>query len=152
MDRVEKALEYFYRGYNCCQSVFAAYSDLFGVEESAALAISSGFGGGMGGLREKCGTVTALFMLAGLSKAGYDPESPPSKKELYDLIKALDAEFAGQFGTTNCRELLVNAKCIVSEHPSERNAKYYAKRPCARFVETAAEIAEKHLVGQLIKH
>lgn len=143
MDRVEKALEYFYSGCNCCQSVFAAFSDLFGVEEDAALAISSGFGGGMGGLREKCGTVTALFMLAGLSQNGYDPASPRSKKELYDLIKELDAEFSQQFSTTNCRELLVKAKCIVSKHPSERDAKYYAKRPCARFVETAAEIAQR---------
>ena len=140
MDRVEKALEYFYRGYNCCQSVFAAYSDLFGVEESAALAISSGFGGGMGGLREKCGTVTALFMLAGLSKGGYDPESPPSKKELYDLIKALDAEFAGQFGNqlpgaarqrqVHCQRAPIGTQCKILRKTSLRPVCRNGRRDC----------------------
>ena len=35
--RVEKAEKLFKEGYNCSQSVFAAYSDLYGIDEDTAL-------------------------------------------------------------------------------------------------------------------
>lgn len=152
MDRVNLALDYFYNGYNCSQSVFLAYCDVFGIDKKTGAAISSGFGGGMGGLREKCGAVTGMFMLAGLSENGYDVKDPKSKKKLYDKIKKINKEFEEKFGTSNCYELLNKAKVLVSEHPSERNCEYYKKRPCALFVETAAKIVEKHLLEEKIKN
>ena len=48
--RAEKAVELFKSGYNCSQSVFAAYADLFGLERETALKVSAGLGGGCGGL------------------------------------------------------------------------------------------------------
>ena len=149
MDRVQKALDLFYVGYNCSQSVFAAFSDLFGIPEQQALLLSSGFGAGMGGLREKCGAVTGMFLLAGIAHDGYDRTDIQSKKELYDWIKQLDQEFTQKMGTTCCRELLTNAKCLVKENPSERDEKYYQKRPCALFVETAAKMVQEHLLPHL---
>ena len=50
--RVEKAVELFMSGYNCSQSVFAAYSDLFGMDREQALKVSCSMGGGMGRMRE----------------------------------------------------------------------------------------------------
>ena len=45
-ERVEKAKRLFKEGgYNCCQAVVLAYSDLFGLEEETAAAISSVEGG-----------------------------------------------------------------------------------------------------------
>ena len=149
MDRIQKALDLFYSGCNCCQSVFTAYSDLFGIPEQQALALSSGLGAGMGGLREKCGTVTAMFLLAGLVHDGYDRTDILSKKELYDWVKQLDQEFKQKMGTTCCRELLTNAKCLVKENPSQRDEKYYQKRPCALFVETSARIVQERLLPLL---
>ena len=52
-------------------------------------------------------------------------------------------------GTTCCRELLTNDKCLVKENPSERDEKYYQKRPCALFVETAAKMVQEHLLPHL---
>ena len=47
-ERVERAKALFSEGYNCCQAVFLAYSDLFEIEKGLAEALSCGFGGGQG--------------------------------------------------------------------------------------------------------
>ena len=52
-------------GNNCCQSVFTAYSDVFGLDRDTSLRLSCSFGAGMGRMREVCGTVSAMFMIAG---------------------------------------------------------------------------------------
>lgn len=43
-----------------------AYCDLFDVSPSLAASISAPLGGGMGRLREVCGAVSGMFMVAGL--------------------------------------------------------------------------------------
>lgn len=65
-DHTEKAVALFTQGYNCAQSVFVAFSDVTGMDEELAKRLSSSFGGGMGRLREVCGTCSAMFMVAGL--------------------------------------------------------------------------------------
>ena len=50
--RVEKAVELFREGYNCSQSVVAAYADLYGFTEEQALKMSASFGAGIGRMRE----------------------------------------------------------------------------------------------------
>ena len=43
-ERVEKAGKLFKEGgYNCCQAVVLAYSDVFGLDEKTAASIASGF-------------------------------------------------------------------------------------------------------------
>lgn len=68
----EKALELFREGYNCAQAVFAAFCDVMDIDVETALKISSSFGGGMGRMREVCGAVTGMFMVAGMLY-GYIP-------------------------------------------------------------------------------
>ena len=53
------------QGYNCAQSVFLAYSDIFELDMETAKKMSVSFGGGVGRMREICGTVSAMAMLAG---------------------------------------------------------------------------------------
>ena len=64
--RKEKAMALFEEGYNCAQAVFLAFEDLHGFDRHTAAALSSSFGGGMGRLREVCGTVSGMFMVAGV--------------------------------------------------------------------------------------
>ncbi|MDF2568396.1 MAG: GCAxxG family probable redox protein, partial [Oscillospiraceae bacterium] len=59
----KRANELFKQGYNCSQAVFAAFCDETGIDFETALKISSSFGGGMGRLREVCGTVSGMFMV-----------------------------------------------------------------------------------------
>ena len=62
----EKAAELFVNGCNCSQAVFGAFAEDCGIDFETALRLSSSFGGGMGRLRETCGAVTGMFMVAGL--------------------------------------------------------------------------------------
>ena len=146
MDRTETALRYFLEGYNCAQSVFAAYCDLWGVSAADGLRLTAGMGGGMGGLREKCGTLSACFLLAGLKYGDYAASDHESKKKLYALIQQMARAFSERFGDTKCSELLKRAKAVFSSIPAKRDAAYYASRPCSKFVEGACEIVERFLV------
>ena len=106
----ELALKYFNEGYNCAQSVFAAFHEEMGIEEKTAFRISSAFGGGMGGLREVCGAVTGMFMVLS-NLYGYDDASEKDKKkELFGNIQALAEEFKKEYGTIICRDLLASPK------------------------------------------
>ena len=77
-ERVKRAKELHGRGFNCCQSVFLAYSDVMGLDEDVAAKISLPFGGGMGGMRGVCGCVSATFMLTGLVKSFFRMGSVPA--------------------------------------------------------------------------
>ena len=68
-EREQRARQLFREGYNCCQSVVLAFSDVIeertGIGQAQLEALSSGFGGGYGRLREVCGSVSGLTFLAG---------------------------------------------------------------------------------------
>ena len=87
------AKELFNKGYNCSQSVFAAFCDETGFGFEDALKISSSFGGGMGKLREVCGAVSGMFMVVGI-KYGYTRTGDTQEKtEHYRLIQSLAKQF-----------------------------------------------------------
>ena len=134
------------RSYNCAQATAAAFADDLGLDPALVLKSMAGFGGGMGGLRETCGAVSAMAYLAGMHGEAYPPEDIVAKTALYDLVKKMVREFTELHGTTCCRELLEKASCPRDPDPSERNAEYYATRPCTRIVASAAEIISRTLL------
>ena len=140
MDYREKAESLFLEGYNCAQSVFCAFCDDLGIDFETALKMSSSFGGGMGRLREVCGTVSAMFLIAGLKYGYTEPNNTTVKAEHYARIQELAEEFRAKHGTIICRELLGLDVQQQSPVPEERTAEYYQKRPCKNFVGDAAEL------------
>ena len=146
--RVEKAEELFRAGYNCAQSVFAAYADLFGMDFETALKISCPMGGGMGRMREVCGTVSAMSMLSGLKGGNTDPHDEEAKKAAYELVRRMAGQFKEEHGTMICREILGLPGMKESAAPSVRTAEYYASRPCLKIVRSAARIIEEYLVAE----
>ena len=105
----ELALKYFTEGYNCAQSVFAAFHEEMGLEEKTALKMSSAFGGGMGRLREVCGAVSGMFMVLS-TLYGYDnTEDSEAKKLLYSQVQELAEDFKKDHDTIICRELLASS-------------------------------------------
>lgn len=68
-DRIEKAVELFKSGYNCSQSVVAAFADMYGFTEEQALRMSASFGGGIGRMRQTCGAACGMFCWRGWKKA-----------------------------------------------------------------------------------
>ena len=137
--------EYFEQGWNCAQAVFLSHAAEFGLAADLARRLAAPLGGGWGGLRRTCGALTALGLLAGLRRGGYDPNDLEAKTAFYALIQKLDAEFTAEFGTSQCAQLLAGAGCEASAAPSARSAEYYAARPCARCIEFADRLYERHL-------
>lgn len=151
MNYSTKAKELFLSGHNCAQAVFLAFSDLTGLDETATLRLSASFGGGMGKLREVCGAVSGMFMVAGLLYGPDDPTDQSAKSEHYARIQYLASKFREKNGSIICRDLLGLSKsdgCV----PSVRTNEYYSKRPCADLVSDAAEILEKYISENPPKH
>ena len=72
-ERVNQAVHNFESGYNCAQSVFLAYSDVFELDLELAKKLSVSSGGGVGRMREVCGPVKAMAMLGGFQYPVFDP-------------------------------------------------------------------------------
>lgn len=145
MERAKQAEALFSKGHNCAQSTAAPFAVDYGLEPAFVLRAMAGFGAGLGGLRETCGAVSAMTFVAGLHAGTYEPGDLVAKKALYDLVKGMVRQFRERHGTICCRELLERAGCPAALDPSERTAAYYAARPCARIVASAAEILEQAL-------
>lgn len=145
MNHAEKARELFCSGYNCAQSVAGAFAEEMGLPLETVTRLASGFGGGMGGMRETCGAVTGMFMAISMLKGHALPENNEKKTAHYARIRALAEAFAAEHGTLICRDLLAELPGKLDKNPSERTAEYYKTRPCALYVEDAARIVEKML-------
>lgn len=139
-ERSARAKELFLSGYNCTQSVFLAYRDLTDLDEQTAAIVSSPFGGGMGRLREVCGAVSGMTMIAGFLYPNFDPSDSQSKKANYAAVQELAEKFREENGYIVCRDLLGLAVQKEDPTPSPRTESYYKRRPCAEYVAIAARI------------
>ena len=145
--RVARGVQLFKQGYNCSQSVTLAFADWYGVPEGLMARISASFGGGIGRMRETCGTASGIFMLAGLEVASEEP-SQETKAHNYAVVQQLADDFKAQTGgTIICRELLRGyvKDVSIAPTPEARTDEYYKKRPCVKMVELAIRIYMKYL-------
>lgn len=139
-ERAERARNYFLGGYNCAQSVLLAYVDVTGIDKELASTMAAPFGGGMGRLREVCGTVSGMFMVAGFITPNSQPNDNVNKKRCYSMVQSLAEEFRLENGSIICRELLGLTQRKDDPSPSPRTEEYYQRRPCAEYVAIAARI------------
>ena len=143
MDREYRGAQLFMEGYNCAQAVIMAFSDLIGMDEKNCAKISSSFGGGMGRMREVCGAVSGMLMVAGILY-GYDgPEEGDIKKAHYTRVQELAESFRKEAGSIICREILKNPSSEPT--PSPRTEEYYKQRPCVRMVILAVRAMEAYI-------
>ncbi|MBR4711679.1 MAG: C_GCAxxG_C_C family protein [Clostridia bacterium] len=138
----EEARRLFLAGYNCAQAVFCAFCDRTGLDTDTAARLSSSFGGGIGRLREVCGTCSGALMALGMIRGYADPADPEAKKRHYALVR----EYARRFGEANgsiiCRELLRDVPVTAGGDPEPRTPEFYARRPCLRLAGEAARILD----------
>ena len=139
-EKSEKAKELFKSGCNCSQAVLGVFCEELGLDFDTAMKIASSFGGGMGRMREVCGTVSGMFMAAGLAYSTKD-----NKAEQYKIVQELAKRFRDKNGSIICRELLEGIENSTSPIPSERTQEYYKKRPCVELVGDSVEIFEEYL-------
>ncbi len=149
-DRVQRAVELFMSGYGCCQSVVAAFADLYELTDEQAKLVAAGFGGGVGRMRMMCGAVSGLVILAGLSDGQTEGDDREGKAHCYKIVQDLLAKSKEENGSLICAELLgIKGEVPAGNFiPDERNAEYYKKRPCAAKVESAARIFAAYLDGK----
>lgn len=144
----KRAMALFKEGYNCSQAVVLAFSDQYGLDEETAARFCSAFGGGLSRLREVCGSVSGMCMVAGLKYGYSDPKAREEKAEHYRRIQELAARFAAENAQHSivCRELLGLKKGVKEAPvPEERTEEYYKKSPCVELVGTAAAVLEEYI-------
>ena len=153
-ERVAKAKRLFKEeGYNCCQAVVLAYNDIFGIDDRTAASMASGFGGGMGRMREVCGSVSGMVMLAGLISPAADPSVKTDRTRNYALVQEVAGEFRNINGSIICKELLGlvpmgGSGTVIPEspEPSDRTPDYYKKRPCEELGGISARIIGEKII------
>lgn len=139
-ERIYLAQELFSQGFACSQAVFAAFSDIYGIDRNMSLKISAGLGGGVGRMREVCGVVTAASLVLGLEYGTSDGQNSEAKAETYAKVREFSERFKEKEDTVICRELLGLLEAEKSHVPEERTKEYYADRPCLRLVKEGTEI------------
>ena len=148
--RAERAVELFKEGYNCSQSVVAAFADMYGFTHQQALKMSASFGGGIGRMRQTCGAACGLFLLAGLETGCTEGKNKDGKEANYKLVQELAEEFRKRNGSLMCNQLLgLDKNAPTPATPEARTAEYYKKRPCVKMVEEAAKIWIEYLANKI---
>ena len=145
MSKREIAMDFFTRGCNCAQAVVLAFAEETGQDPAALARLSSSFGGGLGRLREVCGAVSGMAIVAGLLYGCDDPADGAAKAAHYARIQALAGAFEAENGSIICRELLGLSRKHDAPTPEARSADFYKKRPCRELVGMAADILERYI-------
>lgn len=144
----EKAGELFHEGYNCAQAVVAVFADEVGLDMDTAMKFGASFGGGLGKMREVCGAVSGMAMVAGMKYGAYEIGDNARKKEHYALIRELADRFKAINGSIVCRELLHLDRGVTEATAEIRATEQYKKRPCRELVADAARVFAEYVQEQ----
>ena len=128
MNRYEQAVAYHHKGFNCCQSVLAAYSDLTGLSQQASFDMGGGFGAGAH-TGELCGAITGAILTLGM----LTPVDP--------LAKEFQKRFQEKFGDLRCKPLLKAGIQATDATPVARDMALTNR--CDVLIITAMEIVEE---------
>lgn len=145
----DAAYAWFLKGYNCSQSVVAAFAPQLGLTEEMALRLSAGFGAGIGRMREVCGAFCGVVTV--LSMVYADPTDPKDKSRMYALVQQAAERYRTRNGGGSiiCRELLAKAGVAPAGGTAaeERTADYYKKRPCPELCRICADLCAEFIAA-----
>ena len=139
--KVEYASEIFTDGFNCAQSVLAAFSEDYGLDKEKALKLSGGLGGGCN-LAELCGAVMCAAMVIGLKHGRYKLEDTDARAICDANVASFISEFKKQHVHVTCRDLL-GYDLTTEEGRARKWAGDRATSPCHGFVCSTVEILER---------
>ena len=144
----DAAYAWFLQGYNCSQSVVAAFAPQLGLTEEMALRLSAGFGAGIGRMREVCGAFCGVVTV--LSMVYADTADPKDKSRMYALVQQAAEQYRSRNGgSIICRELLAKAGAAPAGGTAaeERTADYYKKRPCPELCRLCADLCAEFIAA-----
>jgi C_GCAxxG_C_C family probable redox protein len=142
-EKSDMAAEEFLSGYNCAQSVFAAFCEETGISDDMALKISCGLGGGMGRNQEVCGVVTGGILVLGLRHGRGLKEDQSATELTYQKTRDFMSRFAERNGSYLCRELLDSCDLKTEAGQQKFKGKDMKNRICKICVKSAVEILEE---------
>lgn len=145
----DAAYAWFLKGYNCSQSVVAAFAPQLGLTEETALRLSAGFGAGIGRMREVCGAFCGVVTV--LSMVYADPADPKDKSRMYALVQQVAEQYRTRNGGGSiiCRDLLAKAGAAPAGGTAaeDRTADYYKKRPCPELCRLCADLCTEFIAA-----
>jgi len=145
-ERVSKAQDYFKQGYNCAQAVALAFQDVLNADTQTIEKLTIGLGGGVGRMREVCGTVSAMAVVAGSIAPMEGKPVHEQKSAAYAVVQELAGKFKEENGSIVCRDLMgIRADAKITHEPQERNDSYYKARPCIELVGCSARIIAEYI-------
>ena len=128
MNRIEKAVYLKNNGYNCCQAVCSAYSDLVNVSDEDLMKISSGFGLGFGCMEATCGALVGANIILGLLNKTNGPTMKMSKNLLNGFNDLCGATICGDLKGVKtgkvlcpCNDCVKNASIVLEKTLKENN-------------------------------
>lgn len=142
MNKLEKVKEYSESGYNCCQSVLAAYGEDFGLTKELAFKIAKNFGSGCVYRGEICGAVSAALMIYGLKYGSDLPNDELSGEIVYNYSREHIKKFEKIHSSINCKDLL-GLNVGFPEDLEKINEQKLFKWKCPTFISDSVSILEK---------
>jgi len=139
MNKKDIAQANFQRGFNCSQSVIAAFSEDFDLDQELALRVAAGFGGGMGRRGDTCGAVSGALMVIGLKYGAIDPQDKATKEHAYELVRVFIDLFKERNEVIRCNDLLGVDMSTPEGHTLAKSEGRTEQR-CPKFVGDATEI------------
>ncbi|MBN2598033.1 C-GCAxxG-C-C family protein [Labilibaculum sp.] len=137
----EKAIHSFYNGMNCAQSVITAYTDHLRFDLDMALAVSNGFGGGMGKMQKTCGAVTGSFMVLGIYNAKRHVENIDARNATNEMIQKFTVDFAALYGSLDCK-ILLNCDFTTEKGEKEFQDLDLKKNVCSKCISDSIKLIE----------
>ncbi|ONI39566.1 hypothetical protein AN396_07955 [Candidatus Epulonipiscium fishelsonii] len=142
---IKNAVNYFGEGLNCAECILKAYLDMHPELDSDLVAISSGFGGGIGRTQKStCGALSAACIVAGFTNGRKNPFEKDTVRErisqltdeVYPVFKNISDEFESIVGSTICFEM-------CKPYPSFNDIG--RKHNCAKAVEVACKVVSNYI-------
>ncbi|MEO1822273.1 C-GCAxxG-C-C family protein [Dehalococcoides mccartyi] len=127
------------KGFNCAQSLLAAFAPSLGIETGTALKLASAFGGGMAARGDTCGVISGGLMVIGLKFGQASVEDKAAREKCNRLGREFLKQFEAEFGATACRDLI---KCNIGTPEGAKLVKEKGLREglCSKLVYRGAEI------------
>ena len=132
----DQAVETFKSGCNCAQAVLTSFSDILKMDKTELMAVSAGFGGGMGKLQETCGAATGAYMVFSIHRSHSAPDNQYAKDESALMIRRFSKRFSEIEGATNCKKL-IGVDLNTEEGQQEASEKDLFNKVCGKCVSTA---------------
>lgn len=130
MDYENKAVDLFYEGYNCAQSVFGGFIDILPFDFEEGMALTAAFGGGIAARGEICGALSGALMVISTLSAKVPFQDKTEKTNFYQEMALFINKFEAESGSILCVDLLesLERKPLKMRQVNGKRCEEYVRR------------------------